>query len=128
MRLTVAALLFLMACLPAPAQYGRRSAGRSTAGRAGNPTPIKGVYITFHGKLKDLTKKSILLEDDKGQIMTFRRDKKTKFTEGDTAIKSSDIDLESLVTVNASEDNDLKLIAASVVLDPNQKKKEPKAR
>ena len=60
--------------------------------------------------------------------MTFRRDKKTKFAEGNTFIKDTDIDLESQVTVYATEDNDLKLIAAGILVDSNQKKRGPNTR
>lgn len=90
--------------------------------------PLRGLYVTFHGKLKSLNKKALLLEQDGGKILTFRRDKKTRFAEGTSLIKDTDVDLESMVTVFATEDNDLKLLAAGVLVDPGQGKKAPKSR
>ncbi len=120
MRIALTAVLFALAWMPAPAQSGQRGGVQAQ--------PLRGLYVTFHGKLKDLNKKSILLEEDTGKIMTFRRDKKTKFAEGNTLIKDTDIDLESLVTVYATEGNDLKLVAAGVLVDSNQKKRRPSSR
>ena len=120
MRIVLTAVVFVLAWMPAPAQNAQRGGVHAP--------PLRGLYVTFHGKLKDLSKKSILLEEDSGKIMTFRRDKKTKFAEGSTFIKDTDIDLESLVTVYATEDNDLKLIAAGILVDSNQKKRGPKSR
>ena len=120
MKIALTAVLFALALMPALAQRGQRGAV--------HPQPLRGLYVTFHGKLKDLNKKSIILEEDSGKIMTFRRDKKTKFAEGNTFIKETDIDLESLVTVYATEDTDLKLIAGAILVDSNQKKREPNTR
>jgi hypothetical protein len=120
MRIALTAVLFALAWMPALAQSRQRGGVYAP--------PLRGFYVTFHGKLKDLNKKSIILEEDSGKIMTFRRDKKTKFAEGNALIKDSDIDLESLVTVYATEDNDLKLIAAGILVDSNQKKRGPSSR
>ena len=79
-------------------------------------------------KCFDANKKTILIEEDSGKIMTFRRDKKIRFAEGNTFIKETDIDLESLVTVYATEGNDLKLVAAGVLVDPGQGRKTPRRR
>lgn len=108
------------------AQRGRRanSSGAATA----NPQPIKGLVITFHGKLKELTKKTILIEADDAQIVTIRCSRKTKFLDNNREVKAFDIDLETLVTVDASEDNDLKLTALAIRVDPVQKKRTPVLR
>lgn len=97
-------------------------------GAVAQAPPLKGLYIAFHGRLKDLNKKTILIEEDSGKIMTFRRDKKIRFGEGNAFIKETDIDLESLVTVYATEGNDLKLIAVGVLVDSGQGRKTPRRR
>lgn len=104
------------------------------------PRPIRGVYSpgtpkpgayknvagSFHGKLKDLTSKEITLETDDDQVVSIHRSRKTKFLKGTQTIKPSDIDLESKVTVDASEDVDLSLTAIAVTLDTPKKSAENK--
>jgi hypothetical protein len=81
-------------------------------------TPIPGAY--------KLSKKEIMLETDDDQTVSIRRSGKTKFLKGTQSIKASDIDLETLVTVDASEDADLKLTAISVTVDPPPKSADAK--
>ena len=76
---------------------------------------------SFHGKLKELNSKEILIETEDDQTVSIHRSRKTKFLKGKESIKASDIDLETLVTVDASEDVDLKLTAVSVTVDPPPK-------
>jgi hypothetical protein len=97
---------------------GRR--GNPSAG-AVHPEPYKGV-VTFHGKLKKLTKKEILIESaDNHELLTFRRNKATKFLDNGAEVKAADIDLESAVSIDAAEDVDLKLMAISLNARPSQK-------
>jgi Fe-S-cluster-containing hydrogenase component 2 len=118
----VSAVLCVLLCpLGMLAQHGRRAAGGSTV----NAPPLKGVVITFHGALKELSKKTILLQTDDNQLVTLRRTSKTKFLSQDQQIKANDVDLEDKVTIDATEDNDLKLLATVVHLDPAAPKKEP---
>ena len=71
--------------------------------------------VTFHGALKKLTKKEILIQSDENQLMTIRCSGKTKFLDKDNKkIKPSDIDLETVVSIDASEDLDSKLMAINV--------------
>ena len=58
-------------------------------------------------------------EDD--QLVSIHRSRKTKFLKGTQTIKPSDIDLETLVTVDASEEVDLTLTAVSVTVDTPKK-------
>jgi hypothetical protein len=90
----------------------------------GTPVPpaYKGVAGSFHGKLKELNSKEILIETDDDQTVTIRRSHKTKFLQGKKSIKASDIDLETPITIDASEDADLKLTAVNVTVDPPPKK------
>jgi hypothetical protein len=113
--------LLLCALLPVvEAQYrGRRSAaGTATS----TPLPIKGLSVNFQGTVKKLTKKELLLESDDNRLLTMRCSKKTKFRDDDGEIKWSEVDLESRVSVEASEDNDLKLLALSVKVESAPKK------
>jgi hypothetical protein len=116
-----AALILLALCAQhLDAQRGRR--GGATTGGAHAPTPLRGVVISIHGKLKDLKKKSIAVLADDDKLMTFRRTSKTKFYRDGKEIKPFEIDLESVVTVDVSEDTDLKFLALAVKADPSEKK------
>ena len=122
-RSTLAAtlLLTLLCTTEIAAQRGRRGGG-STSGGARSPSPLKGVVISVHGKLKDLNKKSVVVLADDDKLMTLRRTSKTKFYREDKEIKPFEIDLESTVTVDISEDTDLKFLALSVKAEPKEKK------
>jgi len=101
-----------------PYGYGRtRRVGPGTP----NLPAYKDVAGSFHGKLKELTSKEIMIETDDEQTVSIRRSRKTKFMKGTQSIKASDIDIETLVTVDASEDQDLKLTAVDVIVDPPPK-------
>ena len=87
-------------------------------------TPNPGAYNvagSFHGKLKELTGKEITITTDDDQVVSIHRSRKTKFLKGTQTIKPSDIDLETPVTVDASEDVDLTLTAVSVTVDTPKK-------
>jgi len=95
---------------------------RPRRGVPGTPNPSAyNVAGSFHGKLKDLSKKEIMIETEDGQMVSFHRSGKTKFLKGTQSIKASDIDLETLVTVDAGEDVDLTLTARSVTVDMPKK-------
>ncbi len=115
---TVAILGVLLPAL-LPGQYYPRTRRGVVPG-----TPNPGAYNvagSFHGKLKDLTSKEITIETDDDQVVSFHRARKTKFLKGTQTIKPSDIDLETPVTVDASEDVDLSLTAISVTVDTPKK-------
>lgn len=92
-------------------------------GSPGTPKPgaYKDVAGSFRGKLKDLTSKEITIETEDNQIVSIHRSRKTKFFKGTQSIKPSDIDIETPVTVDASEDVDLSLTAVSVTVDTRKK-------
>lgn len=114
----VGVLLVCFSMSTADAQYAhsRRTVPRST------PQAYKGLVVTFHGVLKKLSKKELILESDDNQLMTMRCSRKTKFHDGEEEVKSSDIDLDSRVKVDASEDSDLKMMALNVTVESTQKK------
>ena len=92
-------------------------------------TPNPGAYNvagSFHGKLKELTSKEIMIETDDDQMVSIHRSRKTKFLKGTQAIKASDIDIETPVTVDATEEVDLSLSAVTVTVDTPKKSAENK--
>jgi len=110
--------IFLPALLSAQGVYRSR---RGVAPGTPVPPAYKGVAGSFHGILKELTKKEIMIETDDNQTVSIRRSGKTKFLKGNQSIKASDIDIETLVTVDATEEADLKLTAIDVIVDPPPK-------
>lgn len=87
-------------------------------------TPNPGAYHvagSFHGKLKELTSKEIMIQTDDDQFLSIHRARKTKFLKGTQSIKASDIDMDTPVTVDASENVDLSLTAVSVTVDTPKK-------
>ena len=121
----VAMLLIILSLSLSQAQTGYPRVRRGIAPNAPNPQAYN-VAGSFHGKLKELSNKEIMIETDDNQIVSIHRSRKTKFMKGTQAIKASDIDLETIVTVNASEDVDLTLTALSVTVD--QLRKTPTSR
>jgi hypothetical protein len=61
-----------------------------------------------------MKKKEILIQSDDDQLLRIRRSKTTKFTKNDQEIKATDIDLETPIQIEASEDTDLKMVAVNV--------------
>ena len=121
-RKLLAVVLVLLCPAFLDAQRGRRG---GPAGSTISAPPLKGVIITTHGTLKQLTKKAVLIQADDDRIMNFRRSGKTRFLRDGQPAKASDFDLESKITVDAVEDNDLKLLAIAIKADPLQKKDPP---
>jgi len=112
-------VLLLTAALAA---QGRRGRGVS----AGPATPLSaypGLTATFHGTVKSLTKKEIVLQTGEEQMVSIRLNGKTKFFKEDKEVKVSKLETETVVTVDVSEDNDLKPMALKVTVDPGQKEK-----
>lgn len=118
-RHLVYAIVALIALSPAFLNGQTRGRRGSSSRVPTHPEAYKGVVITFHGALKKLTKKELIIESaDNHELLTFRRNKNTKFLNGDVEIKPTDVDLESQVTIDASEDVDLKLMAMSINVTP----------
>jgi hypothetical protein len=97
--------------------------------RIGPGTPNPSAYNvagSFHGKLKELSNKEITIQTEDDQVVSIHRSRKTKFLKGTQSIKASDIDLETPVTVDATEEVDLSLTAVSVTVDTPKKSAENK--
>ncbi|HTC35862.1 MAG TPA: hypothetical protein VK724_20970 [Bryobacteraceae bacterium] len=120
------AVLLLGAILPAI--LSAQSVYRTRRGAPGTPVPpaYKDVAGSFHGKLKQLTKKDIMIETEDEQTVSMRVSGKTKYYKGNEPIKATDIDIETPVTVDASEDSDLKFTAINVIVDVPKKNDDAK--
>ena len=99
---------------PYPYPGARRSGGKANAAPpSGNqPTP------TFEGTLKMMTKKEIMLQLQSDQVVTIRRDHKTKFIAKDKDIKPDNIEIGTALAIDVKEDLDLKPMAVRVVVNP----------
>lgn len=76
---------------------------------------------TFHGTLKELSGKEIVIDNDEHQTVSIRRSRKTKFLKEDREIKGSDISINTAVSIDAAEDIDLKPTAITVTVDTPKK-------
>jgi len=104
---------------------GRYPRSRGVANSSTNPLPAyKGLTATFHGTLKELNKKEIVIQNDEDQTVTIRCNGKTKFWKDGKEVKADALEPETLVTVDASEDNDLKPTAVKITADAGQKPKD----
>jgi hypothetical protein len=115
------ALLALLLSAPLPAQYYPRRGPVAATATSG---PYNGPAVTFHGTVKALGKKELIVDLDKSdstsdqQSLTFRFSKKTKFLEKDKSIKPADLAVGTHVTIDATRDGDLKLSALNVLIAP----------
>lgn len=120
LALLLGALLLLFPVIaPAQGGYGRRRGVAPTS--PGNLEVVKNVNVTFNGKLKDIDKKKLMIETEEGHSVSIRLSGKTKFFQDGKPIKRSDIDLETPITVDASEQSDLSMLASKVTVDPPPK-------
>ncbi|HTR39240.1 MAG TPA: hypothetical protein VMH80_25365 [Bryobacteraceae bacterium] len=130
LRIAAAVWVFLVmsspALLEAQAGYSRARRGSTRGSGASVPQAYKDVAGSFHGKLKELSDKEIMIVNDDNQMISVRRSHKTKFLKDGQAIKPSEIDLETPVTVDATEDSDLKLTAVNVTVDSPRRSVENK--
>jgi ribosomal protein L29 len=117
-----AALVLMALLLLIPLALSGQMRGRRGVSPA-HPEAFKGIVVTFHGTLRKLSKKEIMIEStgENRELITFRRNKATKFLENDAEIKPANIDLETVVTVDATEDIDLQLMAVSLIVGTPKK-------
>jgi hypothetical protein len=71
----------------------------------------------FRGRVKQLNNKEIVIENDAKQMIAIRRSHQTKFLKNNQPIKSSDIYLETPVTIDAREAANVSLFAIKVSVD-----------
>ncbi len=104
---------------------GQGNYGRRTRGSGSGSTP--GLYdvpaVTFEGKVKVANTKEVRIDtDSEAQSLTFRVTHKTKFLKDGKPIKPADIPLETIVSVDATREPDLKFTALTVVVSPPKPK------
>ena len=119
-------VVLLLAFVVSSLMYGQTRNSRerrSASPRQGlNTSAVKDLAGTFRGTLKDLTSKEIVIQNEESQTVSIRRNRKTKFLRDEREIKASEIPLDTPVTIEATQDIDLKPMAISVTADSAPKK------
>ncbi len=113
-------VLSLAVLLPAFAwaQSGYPRVRRSNAKINAAPPSGSVPNPTMEGTLKMLTKKEIVIQLQSDQMLSIRRDHKTKFVEKDKEIKPDSIEVGTPLAIDVKEDLDLKPMAVRVVVNP----------
>lgn len=111
MRLSL--LLLVPILLTAQDRTPPRGAGASTKSTGAYNLPA----VSFHGTVKSISGKEIVIVSDEEQQITIHRTRKTKFLKDDKAIKPGDIAEGSLVTVDVTKAADLSLSAVNVFVN-----------
>jgi hypothetical protein len=93
-------------------KFGRSSGAKDRGTRDGSGKLYKIAIEIFHGKLKQLTDKEIVIENQSNQMVSIRRSHKTKFLR----IHPSDIDLDTPIIVEVKEEK-RSLAALNVSVD-----------
>lgn len=85
------------------------------------------MVVTFHGKLKALSKKEITIETEDQPLFNIGRTGKTRFLKDGKAIKPEQIPMDAALTVDVKKDPDLNPQAVLVMVDmPEAKPAESK--
>ena len=108
------AVLLLMPCLLV-AQYRtpRRATGANTNSTGAYNLPA----VTFHGTLKVISGKEVVIISDEQQEIAIHRTRKTKFLKTDKEIKPGDIPAGAPVSVDVTKAPDQSLLAVNVFVD-----------
>ena len=85
-------------------KFGRSSGAKDKETLDGSGELYKIAIGIFHGKLKQLTDKEIVIETQSNQMVTIRRSHKTKFLRNNEPIHPSDIDLDTPITVEVTRE------------------------
>ena len=86
-------------------QFGRSSGAGGKGTRAVSGKLYKTAIEIFRGKLKQLTGREIVLENQSNQMLSIRRARTTKFLRNNEPIHPSDIDLDTPVIVEVRQEN-----------------------
>ena len=105
---------------PYPYPYPRRPANSRTGGAT---APMQGLNGTFHGTVKQLTKKELVITNSEDQDVVIRVSRKTRYLKEGKEIKPAAIEQGTLVSVDASEDIDAKPTAAIITVETLNKEK-----
>jgi hypothetical protein len=95
-----------------------RNTGTGGTGAGSGAGKLSDTAIgVFHGKLKELTKNEIVIENESKQIVSMRCSQKTQFLKNNEPIRPTDIDLDTSITVEAIEKSSSSLVALNVRID-----------
>src|SRR5580700_2315210 len=98
-----------------PGYPPRYPGGVPIGGKAQPNSSTKGQPLpSFHGKLKQMDAKSILLALDDDRLLVFTRDSKTKFFRDGKEIKDPKFNVNDQLTIEGPEDNAGFLTAVNV--------------
>ena len=84
-------------------KFGRSSGAKDKETLDGSGELYKIAIGIFHGKLKQLTDKEIVIENQSNQIVSIRRLHKTRFLRNNEPVRPSDIDLDTPIIVEVTE-------------------------
>ena len=113
--MSVTALLLVTGLLAGPqAERPRRAAVGNTTRTGAIDLPA----VTFHGTVKVIAGKEIVIVAEGQQEITLHRTRKTKFLKGGAAVKPGDIPVGAAVTIDVTKAPDLSLLAVNVFVDP----------
>jgi hypothetical protein len=97
-------------------KFGRSSGAKDKGTHDGSGKLYKIAIGIFHGKLKRLTDKEIVIENQSNEMVSIRRSHKTKFLRNNKPIHPSDIDLDTQIIVEVTEEK-RSLAALNVSVD-----------
>jgi len=97
-------------------KFGRSSGANDKGTFDGSGKLYKIAIGIFHGKLKQLTDKEIVIENRSNQMVSIRRSRKTKFLRNNEPVHPSDIDLGTPIIVEVREEK-RSLAALNVSID-----------
>ncbi len=106
------AMLLLLPCLVF-AQYrtNRRIVTGGGTGAYGGPA------VTFHGSVKAISSKDIVIINEEQQEITIHRTRKTKFLKSDQEVKPATIAPGTAVTLDVTKAPDQSLLALNLFVD-----------
>jgi len=97
-------------------RFGRSSGAKDKGTIDGSGKLYKTAIGIFHGRLKQLTDKEIVIENQSNQTISIRRSHKTKFLRNNEPIHPSDIDLDTPIIIEVTEEK-RSLAALNVKVD-----------
>jgi hypothetical protein len=97
-------------------KFGRSSGANDKGTFDGSGKLYKIAIGIFHGKLKQLTDKEIVIENRSNQMVSIRRSRKTKFLRNNEPVHPSDIDLDTPIIIEVREEK-RSLAALNVSID-----------
>lgn len=129
MRQSILAIAFLaVVCAQVPMNYPTNTGRRGrTQQRQTGISPMETPVATFHGTLKSVSKKEVVLAMPEDQSIVFHFTGKTKFLKDGKPIKPSAIPTDAPLTVDGKRDLKGNVEAITVTVDSGKKPAEPAA-